>query len=368
VSQPQEFVKIIIYTVVAFISALVWAPSLIRLLRWLRFWKKTSRSVNMSGESFENKSLEKFYIHDESKMKIPRGGGIVIWVTAFAIALIFWILLKIEPDNKTFQYLNFINRKQTFIPLGTLFFGAILGLVDDALSTLESGGNYLAGGLKLSQRLITLLGFSFLIGLWFFARLDITYINFFNFHIDFNNFLNTGLDGRWLIIPFTMFVLTLLWGSSVIDGFDGLTGGVMVPIYLCFSGIAYIRGFFDIAVLMGVIGGATLAFLWFNISPAKFYMGDTGSTPLLLTLGVVAILINATYLLPIAGITLLATVSSNIIQIFSKKVLKRKVFLAAPLHHHFEAIGLKRDQIVLRYWIVTIAMCGLSLALAMLIK
>lgn len=367
-SQPQEFAKIIFYTVFAFGLALWWAGDLIKLLRWLRFWKKNNRKVNMDGSGFADKSLQKFYDHDESKMKIPRGGGILIWVTSLCIATVFWIILKIEPENKTLQYLNFVNRAQTFIPLGTLFFGAIIGFVDDALSTLEAGGNYMAGGLKLSQRLFLVSGLSFLIGLWFWARIDLKSINFFTLHFDLTNLFGNGVNFSWLIIPFTIGVLTLLWGSSVIDGFDGLTGGVMVPIYLCFSGIAYIRGFFDIAVLMGVIGGSTLAFLWFNIAPAKFYMGDTGSTPLLLTLGVVAILINAAYLLPIAGLMLLITVGSNIIQVFSKKVFKRKIFLAAPIHHHFEALGLKKDQIVLRYWIVTIAMCGVSLALALLIK
>jgi phospho-N-acetylmuramoyl-pentapeptide-transferase len=362
----MEIVKTLTYTVLAFLLGLWWGPALIKLLRWMRFWKKENRKVNMTGGTFSDSTLNKFYSQDESKMKVPRGGGTLIWVNSLAIALFFWFLLKIEPGSDLFRYLNFINRGQTFIPIGTLFFGAVFGFIDDALSTLEGGGNYMAGGLKLRQRLFLVGLLSFIIGAWFYSRIHIDTISIFNWQITLGNLW--GIDASWLIIPITMFILLLLWGSSVIDGFDGLSGSVFVPIFICFAAIAYIRGFYDIAAFMGVVAGSTMAFLWYNIAPAKFYMGDTGSTALLLTLGVVAILIDAVYLLPIAGIMLMLTVFSNVIQIFSKKFFKRKVFKAAPIHHHFEALGLKRDQVVFRYCIMTIAMCALSLAIAMIIK
>jgi phospho-N-acetylmuramoyl-pentapeptide-transferase len=365
-SPTSEIIKILTYTVVAFLIALWWTPSLIRLLRWLRFWKKENRKINMTGGDFADQTLRKFYEHDESKMKVPRGGGVVIWVNTLLMAIFFWLLLKIEPTNKLLQYLNFVDRAQTFIPLGTLFFGAIFGFVDDALSTLESGGNYKAGGLKLSHRLGLISLLSFVIGCWFYFKAKIFTISIFTYQIRLDNLFDTGLNVSWLIIPITVGILLLLWGSSVIDGFDGLSGSVFVPIFICFSGIAAIRGFYDIATLMGVIAGSIMAFLWFNIAPAKFYMGDTGSCALLLTLGAVAIIIDAVYLLPITGIMLFLTVFSNIIQIFSKKVFKRKVFLAAPIHHHFEGLGLKKDQIVLRYSLITIAMSALSIALVMM--
>jgi phospho-N-acetylmuramoyl-pentapeptide-transferase len=362
----MEFTRVLIYTTVSFLIGIWWGPYLIRLLRWLRFWKKESRKVSMVGQGFDEKTLKKFYEHDESKMKIPRGGGILIWMTTLVLAAFFWILLKIEPNNKSFQFLNFVNRTQTFIPLGTLFFGAILGFVDDALSTLESGGNYHAGGLKLSQRVGLISALSIAIGIWFYTRLNIHIISIFSYKLNLYNLF--GLNLGWLIVPITLVVLLALWGSSVIDGFDGLSGGTFIPIFICFAGIAYTRGFYDIATLMGVLAGAIMAFLWFNISPAKFYMGDTGSAAVLLTLGVVAILIDAIYILPIAGIMLVLTVGSNVVQIFSRKVFKRKVLRAAPIHHHFEAMGMKREQVVLRYWIISIAMSTTGLALALLLK
>ena len=364
--EPTEFAKILTYTAVSFVIAIWWAPSLIRLLRWLRFWKKTKRKLNMSGDAYTDETLKKFYDKDESQVKIPRGGGLLIWINTLVFACFFWVLLKIEPSSKSFQYLNFISRSQTFIPIGTLFFGSIFGFIDDALSTLESGGNYKAGGLKLSQRLTLITILSTLIGVWFYLRAEIYKITIFTYTIDLHNLF--GHNFGWLIVPFTVFVLLILWGSSVIDGFDGLSGGTFVPIFLCFGAIAFTRGFYDIATLMSVIAASTMAFLWYNISPAKFYMGDTCSTGLLLTLGVVAIILDATYILPIAGIMLFATVFSNIIQISSKKFLGRKVLRAAPLHHHFEALGLKRNQIVLRYWMITIVMSALGLAIAILLR
>lgn len=367
-ADPMEIVKILTYTVLSFLTALWWAPSLIRLLRWLRFWKKENRKINMSGGDFQDDTLKKFYQNDESKLKVPRGGGLLIWINALVFAALFWILLKIEPANRLFQFLNFVSRTQTFIPIGTMFFGAIVGFIDDAFSTLESSGNYKAGGLKLSQRLGLVFVLSLLIGLWFHLRVDIHSLSVFGYRLDLINIFGSGQDWGWLIVPITIIILLSLYGSSVIDGFDGLSGSVFVPIYICFSGIAYAKGFYDIATFMGVVAGSIMAFLWFNISPAKFYMGDTGTSALLLTLGVVAILIDAVYLLPIAGLVLFVTVLSNVIQITSKKLFKRKIFRAAPIHHHFEAMGLKRDQIVFRYSLVTIAMCTLSIALALYLR
>lgn len=380
-NQYLEVAKILTYTSFSFLIAMWWAPYLIAILRWLKFWKKKSRTISMTGEALV--VTKKFYENDEAKLQVPRGGGILIWFTTLVFSVFFWILLKIEPTSRLFQYLNFVSRKQTFIPIGTLFFGSMLGFIDDALSTLENGGNYRAGGLKLSQRLAAVLFLSFLIGLWFWLKLGLTRFNFFGYRLNLANvnlgsFLNSlfpwfqwsnanlTLNLGWLTVLITIIVLTGLWASSVIDGMDGLAGGVFIPIFLCYAGLSYYKHFYDIATLLMVMVGAMLAFLWFNITPAKFYMGDTGSTGVLLTIGVVAILIDAVYLLPIAGIMLVITAGSNIIQIFSKKVFKRKVFLAAPIHHHFEALGLSREQIVLRYTIVSLISSVIALVIGIL--
>jgi phospho-N-acetylmuramoyl-pentapeptide-transferase len=356
-----QLAKILTYSALSFLIGLWWGPYLIRLLVWLKFWKKKARTVSTTGEALV--VTKKFYEENEKARLVPRGGGVLIWLTTIIFSLMFWVFLKIDPESKLIQFLNFISRKQTFIPFATLFFGAMFGLIDDALSTLDNGGNYFAGGLKLRQRIGMVAILSFFVGLWFYFKVGITSMYFFGWSIDF-----ISLQIPWLIVPITVIVLVGLFGTSVMDGLDGLFAGVFIPIYLCFACLAFAKGFYDIATLMMVINGSMFAYLWYNISPAKFFMGDTGSLALVLTLGVISILINAVYLLPIVAIMPILTGLSNVVQIFSKKVFKKKVFLAAPLHHHFEAIGWTRNQIVMRYWFITIASSTIGLAIGLIFK
>ena len=177
--------------------ALWTSPTLIKLLVWLRFWKKKSRSINMNGDKITDSTLNNFYENDEAKMKVPRAGGLLIWFISISFALFFWLLLKIQPEPapgtepsgfyKLFQYLNFVSRSQTFIPIATLFFGSLFGFIDDALSTLETGGNYKAGGLKLSHRFILVGTLSTVIGLWFYLQLKLTKVQVFAWTLDFGN-------------------------------------------------------------------------------------------------------------------------------------------------------------------------------------
>ncbi|MEM1312328.1 MAG: hypothetical protein AAGF07_02600 [Patescibacteria group bacterium] len=361
-----EAAKILTYTALSYLLAMWWAPSLIKLLVWLKFWKKKSRNVTTTGEKLE--VTKKFYQEQEEKTKTPRAGGLIIWITTLVFATSFWIVLKMEPDNKLIQFLNFVSRRETFIPIGTLFFGSVLGFIDDALATLDTGGNYKAGGLKLSHRLSLVTIISVAIGLWFYYKLnmvDITLIpnllSLKQLHID-SIFLTS-----WIIIPATITVLLGLWSSSIIDGFDGLAAGTFIPIYLCYAALAFSRGFYNISTLLMVMVGTMTAYLWYNIPPAKFTMGETGAIGVLLTLGVVSFLIDAVYILPIAGFMLVLTSASAVIQILSKKIFKRKILLAAPLHHHLEAIGWQRNQITMRYWLISIMCSVLGLAIGLLV-
>ncbi len=357
-----EVAKVLTYSALAFILAMWWAPSLIKLLRWLKFWKKKSKTIATTGE--ELVITKEFYNQDEAKLRVPRGGGLLIWITTLFIALFFWMILKLEPDSKLTQFLNFISRGETFIPIGTLFFGSILGFIDDALATLDTGGNYKQGGLKLSYRIGAICFFSLLIGLWFHLKLKLNDLTIIPNLLHLNSFnLPT-----WLIAPATIVILLALWSSAIIDGADGMSTGVFIPIYLSFTGLAFARGYYDIATLLMVMVGAMAAFLWFNIPPAKFHIGETGLTGILLTLGVVSIFIDAIYILPISGLMLVLTVGSDVIQIFSKKVFKRKILFAAPLHHHLEALGWERSQITMRYWLVSIIASVLGLAIGLLFK
>ena len=161
-------------------------------------------------------------------------------------------------------------------------------------------------------------------------------------------------------------VLVATFSTSVIDGMDGLAGGVLAIIFGAYAGIAFGKHMVDIAAFCGVLSGSILAFLWFNVPPAKFYMGETGILGLTVVLTVVAFLTDTVLLLPLIALPLAATSASNIIQITSYKYFnKRRVFKIAPLHHHFHALGWSREKIVMRYWIIGMiaAIAGLVLAL-----
>ncbi len=156
------------------------------------------------------------------------------------------------------------------------------------------------------------------------------------------------------------------FSTSVIDGMDGLAGGIMATIFTAYSVIAYFNNQIDLAAFCAVVGGATLAFLWFNIPPARFYMGETGILSLTVTLSVVAFLTNSVLFLPIIAVPLVATTLSVIIQIFVyKNFNKKRVFRVAPLHHHFEAHGWSREKIVMRYWVIGVVCAILGTILSM---
>ncbi len=387
--------KMFTYFGLAFLIAMWLSPFLIALLKGLKFWKKTSRKMSATGEKLTvTAQFYKENEENEDRKKTPRAGGILIWVTTLLLALIFWVALKIDPDDSLIQFLNFVDRRETFIPLGALFFSALLGLADDILVVLPTGGNYFAGGLRLSQRAGGVAIISFLVGLWFHLKIGdkmhtITLpwwnsvengwykLNLENISLPFtflDNFLQNSFgwdmhisNGGWLIIPITLVVLMSLWGSSIIDGFDGLAAGTLIPVYFAFAGLAFAQSSYDIATFLAVITGALVAYLWFNIPPAKFYMGDTGSLSLLIVIGVVAMLLDKIYILPIVGLILYITLFSAIIQIFSKKVFKKKVFLAAPYHHHLEAKGWERNQVTMRFWLISIITSILGFAMGIII-
>jgi len=202
---------------------------------------------------------------------------------------------------------------------------------------------------------VTLIGI--VISSWFYLKLDFSSI-----HIPFNGSLELGL---WFI-PFFIIVMLATFSTSVIDGIDGLSGGVFASVFTAFAVIAFINNQIDISALSGAIAGGILAFLWFNVPPARFYMGETGILALTVVLAVIAFLTDSVLLLPIIAFPLVATSLSVIIQMISYKFFnKHRVFKVSPLHHHFQALGWSREKVVMRYWIVSVisAFTGVILAL-----
>ena len=282
-------------------------------------------------------------------------GGILIWGTVLILAIIFWLLSKLGVNGIVTE-INFVDRGQTFLPLGIMALSAIIGAIDDLLGIFRIGPK--GGGLKVRHRLL-LYAFVALIGAWwFFFKLDWDVIR-----IPFWGNFNIGF---WYILVFIFVIVATAFSANETDGLDGLAGGVLLTSFAAYGTIAYIQGHFNLTAFCATIIGALLAFLWFNVYPARFFMGDTGSMSLGVTLGVIAMLTNQFLLLPLIGFILVAESLSVIIQVLSKKIRKKKIFLSSPLHHHLEAIGWPETKITMRFWIISGIFSVIGLILAFL--
>ena len=346
----MDVLKIIVPTVLSFFIGLSITPFLTKYFYKYKMWKKSPRTEAQTSEVFNG-------IHNtDSEMSTPRVGGIIIWLSVFLVVCIIYIV-SIFFDIFFADKLNFFSRSQTVVPLGAFFFSALVGLSDDLLQIFGKG-TYAKDALvyrKVKIVFVTLIGLA--IASWFYYKLDFTTI-----HIPFGGDLFVGL---WFI-PIFVLVILATFSTSVIDGLDGLAGGVMASAFVAFAVIAFANNQIDISALSGSIAGAILAFLWFNIPPARFYMGETGMLALTVVLAVIAFLTDSVLLLPIIAFPLAITSLSDIIQMTSYKCFnKHRVFKIAPLHHHFQAIGWTREKVVMRYWIVSVifAFTGVILAL-----
>lgn len=295
-------------------------------------------------------------LHKERDTGTPRMGGLLIWgsvvITAAALILLSYFF------NGVFTELDFVNRGQTWLPLFALLAGGIVGFADDVAEVTRGGG-----GLRLRYRLllVTLLGM--FAGWWFYDKLDISSIG-----IPFYGPFELGV----LFIPFFILVMLAIYASGVIDGIDGLAGGVFAIIFMFYAAIAFGQEQIALAAFAATVSGGIFAFLWFNVPPARFYMSETGSMALTLALTLTAFSTDTlgegvgVSVLPLIALPLAATVLTNAIQVISKKLFKRKVFRVAPIHHHFEAIGWPSYKVTMRYWIITIIAGTFGLALALL--
>ena len=314
-------------------------------INWLTKWKL---GKNIRTKASDGKNAELYHALHCKKEGTPTMGGVLIWGTTLAVILI----------SRAFSYFGFfehslLSRKETYLPIFTLAAVAILGLIDDWFN-IKGAGNK---GLNVKPKFLWLTLFAVLGALWFFIKLGFSEIH------------GPGIGdfdvGLWYIPIFVFIIVGSANAVNITDGLDGLAGGLTIIAFGTYSGLAYAHGLLILSAFCAVIAGASMAFLWFNIPPARFMMGDTGALSLGATLGVIAMLTNTVLVLPfIAGIFVIETLSV-IIQLTSKKLFGKKVFHIAPLHHHYEHLGWPESQVVMRFWIVggVMAILGLILGL-----
>jgi len=345
-----DILKVVIPPVLTFFIGIGITPIFTKYFYKYKMWKKAPRS--------ESNTIKEFIdIHNTtSEISTPRVGGIIIWVSVLLAVFGIYLLSIIWPTDITTK-LSYLSREQTLIPLATLIFGALLGLFDDALQILGKG-DYAKDNpayRKIKILLITIIGTA--IGFWFYNKLGVSAI-----HVPFWKDIDLGI---WFI-PFFVMVMLATFSTSVIDGIDGLAGGVLASIFGAFAVIAFVQNQIDISAFCGALTGAILAFLWFNIPPARFYMGETGMLGLTITLSVIAFLTNSSLILPIIALPLVATSFSVILQVLSYKYRNgKRVFRLAPLHHHFQAIGWSREKIVMRYWVLSTVFAAVGVVIAL---
>jgi len=336
-----NLLKISIPTVFAFFLAIFLTPTATHFFYKYKMWKKKARSRDTT--SIEFKSIH--HAKEKAEISVPCVGGIIIWSSVLITTFLFFLISVIFPNN-FFLEINFFSRAQTLLPLGILILGSIVGLIDDILEITGKSRITRNSAWYTKAKIIVIVLCGLIAGSWFFYKLGMTSI-----HIPFDGFLYLGI----LIIPFFIIVALATFSSGVIDGIDGLSGGVLASIFAAYSVIAYANNQIDLAAFSGVITGATLAFLWFNIPPARFYMGETGIMGLTLTLAAFSFLTDSVLILPIIAMPLVITSFSVIIQLISKKTRGgKKIFKVAPLHHHFEALGWPSYKVTMRYWVFSI--------------
>lgn len=330
----NELTQMFALSLAAFLLAMLLTPLYTYFAYRYKFWKR-QRSLSTTGERLEvftKLHAKKF------KRNIPTMAGLI-----FLVAITITTLFNLD-------------RGQTYLPLAALIGGGIVGLLDDIIN-LRGNGEGVAGlrsGLKFLM--ISVLGAA--LGWWFFEKNGVS-----SLHVPFFGDLSIG----WLIIPVFAFAVVATGNAvNISDGLDGLAGGLLSLSYGAFGVIALLQGQVFLAGFCFTVVGALLSYIWFNIHPARFFMGDVGSFSLGAALGVVAMLTNALLLLPVIGLIFVIEAGSSLAQIVSKRYFGRKIFKSAPIHHHLEAIGWPETKVTMRFWVIgsVSAFVGVFLALS----
>ena len=324
-----------LFSLAGFILAMGLTPLYTFFAYKYEFWKK-QKTASVTGEALT-------VVNKLHAKKIARHIPTMAGVIGVIAVVVLTVLLNLK-------------REQTWLPLAGLAGGAAIGLIDDILNVW--GSNRKDAGLRAPVKFAMIIALSGFLA-WFFAfKLHFTTVMI--------PFIGNFEIGYWMVPLFIFAIVATSNAVNISDGLDGLAGGLLSAAFGAFGIIALVQNQHNLAAFCFTVLGALLAYLWFNVYPARFFMGDVGSFAWGTSLGVVAMLTNSLLLLPVIGLIFVIEAGSSAIQIFSKKVFKRKVFISAPIHHHLEATGWEETKITMRFWIIGMvtAFIGIVLALA----
>lgn len=343
-----DLIDIFLLMSTSFLVAIVLTPFWTNVLYTYKLGKRI-RDTDVLG-----KKAPIFYKFHKDKEHVPTLGGVLIWVTTTIMmaGISLAAVLFVHPS------INYLSMGSVKLLVFTLVATGIIGGLDDLLNIFGIGPHRGGFGFWTKFPLYLIVA---LAGAWWFS-VKLEWLNRPFSLLGFGH----ALTLHWWYVPLFIIVLVYMaFATDITDGLDGLAGGLLVIAYLAYAVIALVQGNAPIAAFCAVVVGALLAFLWFNIYPARFIMGDTGSMSLGMTLAVMAFLTNTVVALPIIAAVIVLDGASSPLQIISKRVFKRKIFMAAPVHHHFQGVGWPEPKIVMRFWVLgaVFAVIGLAVAL-----
>lgn len=320
--QTETLVRILLLSFLGFTLSMLITPIYTTIAYKYQWWKKP-RENSVTGEVAT--MFNKLHAAKHKRL-IPTMAGLIFVLSTALVTLIFNL-----------------ERTETWLPLAAFLGAGLIGLVDDLINIRGSGKG--VAGIPSKMKLLLTTIIALVGGLYFFFKLDVTSIN-----IPFYGDLSIG----WLIIPlFVLVVVSTANAVNISDGLDGLAGGLATSAFTAYAVIAFMQGRYGVAAFCMTIVGGLLSYTWFNIFPARFFMGDIGSFSLGTALGVVAMITDTVLLLPIIGAVFVAEAGSTLIQILSKKLRRgKKIFKIAPVHHHFEASGWEETKVTMRFWVI----------------
>lgn len=328
--------QILVFSFFGFLVSMLLTPIYTALAYSGKWWKKV-RTHDIGGQ----KATVFLKLHAKKHERhIPTMAGIIFVLSTIIVTV---------AGN--------LSRSQTWLPLAAMTGAGVIGLIDDVINIKGLGGSI--AGMRARLKGLLLLAVAFIGGWWFYEKLGVHSV-----HIPFFNDWHLGL----FIIPlFMLVVFSAGVAVNFTDGLDGLAGGLSAVAFGAYAVIALIEKKYGLAGFCMTVVGALLSYTWFNIFPARFFMGDVGSFALGTALGVVAMLTNTVFILPVIGLVFVAEVASVIINRLSRKLRHgKKVFLSSPIHHHFEAIGWPETKVTMRFWVIGQVMAIIGVVLYVL--
>ncbi len=333
-----------------FISSLLYIPFIKLLYTWRlqRLEQKTLDVFNKRTPIFDK-------LH-RKKVGTPVGGGLLIILITTILFPVLLLLLKYFWVPVTAVYSVGVEVK---ILLFTFISFGVLGLVDDIKKTFVWGSSSFFG-LRFRHKLILEIVIASLIGIWMVNDLKINI-----FYIPFLGIIHMG----WWYVPFAIFVIIAFANAyNITDGLDGLAGGILMIALTAFWFISASILDTPLSLFIALWLGGLVAFLYFNIFPARIFLGDVGALSFGATLAVVALILGKAPALLVIGGLFVLEVGSSFLQLFSKKFFGRKLFAVAPLHLWLQHHGWEEPKIVMRFWILSIVLAFFGLWISLLTR